>query len=354
MRGQQLYNSWNESNVVQIAKAVCGIQAQDAPAATLAIRPRSTGLTAAHVKRAIEEERSIVRTWAMRGTLHLVATEDLGWMLSLFGPVFSKATRRRRLELGLDDQMSDKAVQLIDQILADSGPLTRAELAKQLEIHRIPTAGQAIAHAIGYAALQGVLCFGPDRNGKPTYVRLDDWIKRPSAPPQDEALAELARRYLNAYGPATTADLASWSGLPMSQVKAAWNSIAGELLEVELDGNPAWILQSHAAWLEERPPQIPIVRLLPAYDIYLLGYQSRDLILDPKYARRVHPGGGLIRPSLLVDGRIFGTWKLNKRRTHTELLVEPFETLTPSVYSGLEAEITDLSHFLQIETTLHV
>lgn len=290
----------------------------------------------------------------MRGTLHLVAAEDLGWMLSLFGPVFSKANRRRRLELGLDDKTSDKAAQMIDEILAASGPLTRAGLAEQLDAHHIPTAGQAIAHAVGYAALQGILCFGPDRNGKPTYARLDDWIKRPPTPPQDEALTELARRYLNAYGPATTADLASWSGLPMPQVRQAWESIADELLEVEIDGRPAWMLQAHAGWLEERPPQAqdPIVRLLPAFDTYLLGYQSRDFMLDPAYARRVHPGGGLIRPTLLVDGRIMGTWKTNKQRDHLEVAVEPFETLATAVRDGVEEEVKDLSRFLETKVAL--
>jgi hypothetical protein len=335
-----------------VVKALCGLQAQDAQAATLAIRPRSKGVTAADVKRAIEKERSIVRTWAMRGTLHLLATEDLGWMLSLFGPVFIKSGRRRRLELGLDDEISDRAARAIDEILAASGPLTRAELAEQLSAQNIPTEGQAIVHAVGYAAWQGIVCFGPERDGKPTYARLDDWVERPPAPPQDEALTELARRYLDAYGPATPADLASWSGLPMAQVKAAWSSIAGDLLEVEVGGRPAWMLQSHADWLQDKPPSDPIIRLLPAYDTYLLGYESRDLIIDSKFARLVHPGGGVIRPTLLVNDRILGTWKLNKRRDHQEVVVEPFETLSPSVHTALEAEVKDLSRFLTISVTL--
>jgi hypothetical protein len=343
------------TNVVQVVGIVCGLQAQDLQAATLSIWPRSHNLTAADVRQAIEGDRSIIRTWVMRGTLHLVAAEDLDWMLSLFGPVFSRGTQRRRLELGLDDQTSDKAVQLIDQILAVSGPLTRAELAKQLEAHDIPTAGQAIAHAIGYAALQGVLCFGPGRNGKPTYVRLEDWIKRPlSTPSQDEALPELARRYLNAYGPATTADLASWSGLLMPQVRQAWGSIADELLEVEIDGRPTWMLQTHADRLDQKPPKDPIVRLLPAYDTYLLGYKSRDFMLDPAYARRVHPGGGLIRPTLLVNGRIEGTWKLMKQGKHQEVVIESFEKLTAAVRDGVEEEVKDLSRFLEIKIALRL
>lgn len=349
---QRLTSLSSESTVVEVVSDLCGLQAQDAAAVTLSVRPRSHNLTAADVKQAIEVERSVVRTWAMRGTLHLVAADDLGWMLSLFGPVFSKGTRRRRLELGLDDALSEKAVQAIDEILAASGPLTRAELAEQLDARGIPTAGQAIAHAVGYAAMQGVLCFGPDRNGKPTYARLDDWVKRPPAPSQEEALHELVRRYLAAYGPATTADLAAWSGLPMVQVRQAWESIAGEVLEVEIDDRLAWMLQAHAERLEGRPPQGPIVRLLPAFDTYLLGYASRDWMLEPAYAKRVNAGGGMIRPTLLVDGRIVGTWKLNKRRNQQEVVVEPFKALEAAVRDGLEAEVKDLSRFLETKVTL--
>lgn len=243
-------------------------------------------------------------------------------------------------------------MQAIDEILVASGPLIRAELTEQLDARGIPTAGQAIAHAVGYAAMQGVLCFGPERNGKPTYARLDDWVKRPPAPPQEEALSELARRYLAAYGPATTADLAAWSGLPMGQVRQAWESIAGEVLEVEIDGRPTWMLQAHADRLEAQPPQDPIVRLLPAFDTYLLGYASRDWMLEPAYAKHINAGGGMIRPTLLVDGRIVGTWKLNKRRKQQEVVVEPFESLEAAVHAGIEAEVADLTRFLETTITL--
>src|SRR2546421_5266800 len=130
------------SDVGLLVKELCGIQAQDARAATLALRVRSAGLVAADVERARVQERTIIRTWGQRGTLHLLATEDLGWLLPLFGPVFIAGTRRRRAELGLDEETCARGIRIIRDALANQGPLTRAELVEQLAIHGIRIEGQ--------------------------------------------------------------------------------------------------------------------------------------------------------------------------------------------------------------------
>ena len=134
------------ADMTHVAKAVVGIQAQDAQAARLSVRARSAGLTANDVEQASLGERLIIRTWAMRGTLHLVATEDLPWLLALLGPTFAAGDRRRRLQLGLDDATSARGVQVIRNALATSGPLTRAELLKVLTAHGINAEGQCHDH----------------------------------------------------------------------------------------------------------------------------------------------------------------------------------------------------------------
>src|SRR6202171_1976171 len=213
------------NTVTRVVKEVCGIQAQDANAAMLAVRVRSEGLVAADVERARVEERSIIRTWGQRGTLHLLATEDLGWLLALLGPIFVAGDRTRRAELGLDEDSCIKGISAIRDILAGQGALTRAELVEQLAIRTgIRLEGQAAPHLLFRAALEGVVCLGPDRGTKPTYVLIEDWIGRGRtlSLSRDAACAELARRYLAAYGPAEPDDLAAWSGLPMSEVRTAW------------------------------------------------------------------------------------------------------------------------------------
>ncbi len=310
MRSQRLHPRIDAAvGVAGLVRHLGGVQAQELSAATLAIRARSRGLTADDVRRAREDERSIVHTWVMRGTLHLVATEDVGWLLALLGPLFIARSARRYRELGIDGDVRDRAAEIIREALASQSPQTRPELAAVLANRGIPVEGQAIAHLVGYAAMRGVICFGPRRGARPTYVLLQDWVRPGPTLDAEHALAELALRYVGAYGPATVEDLASWSGLPMAQARSALRSVAERLHEVEVAGAPAWMLPQPDA-----PPVERAVRLLPSYDTYMLGYRRRDLAVAAPHASRVHPGGGQIKPTLVVDGRAVGVWQGTRRR----------------------------------------
>jgi hypothetical protein len=340
--------------VAQLLRAIIGVQAQELPAAALAVRARTTGLTAQAVDHARLDQRSIIRTWTMRGTLHLLASEDVGWLLGLLGPTFMAATTRRRAELGLDTDTTDKGVQALRKLLADKGPQTRAQLAERLAAQGIPVAGQALIHLIGYAALAGIVCQGPDRDGKPAYVLLADWADTGKALERDAAAAELARRYLAAYGPATPEDLATWSGLARGVVRDAWRRMSGDLVEVQADGRAMWLLAAHAARLKERPDTGVSVRLLPGYDSYLLGYQTRELAVAAAHARRVHPGGGVLRPALLVDGCAVGVWRITQRKRQLVIAVEPFAALPTPALPALATEVEDVGRFLGRAATLQL
>jgi hypothetical protein len=139
-------------DVGRLVRDLGGVQAQESPAAALALRARRSGLTATEVEHARVTARTIVRTWAMRGTLHLLAASDLGWLLPLLGPVFSQGSRRRRLELGLDDETTARGVRLLHDTLARESPLTRAEIVERLGARGLRLEGQAAPHLIGQAA----------------------------------------------------------------------------------------------------------------------------------------------------------------------------------------------------------
>ena len=164
---QRLYPEERDAaaGVAQVVEEICGVQAQVPRAAALAVRARSSGLHSSDVAHAREQERSVVRTWCMRGTLHLVATEDVGWLLSLLGPLFVGAGRHRLARLGLDDDAAAKGVRAIRDELADDGPSTREELVEGIRRRgvRIAADSQAGYHLVRRAALEGVLCFGPRR-----------------------------------------------------------------------------------------------------------------------------------------------------------------------------------------------
>jgi DNA glycosylase AlkZ-like len=345
------------TTAVQVLNEVCGVQAQDLPAGTLSMRARSTGLSAAGIEQARQKERSIAWIWCMRGTLHLVSAEDAGWLVPLLGPASIAGDRRRFQQLGWDEQKAAAGLRLVREALQRDGALTRPEIIHLLKENNLPSEGQAPVHLLYRAALEGMLLSGPNQGKEPTFVLWESWLGKPQPRPHQEALAELARRYLQAYAPAGPQDLASWSGLKPSEARQAWELIAGQLVQVEAAEKQAWLLKSQRAWLEEVLAEgsetAAQVRLLPRFDTYLLGYASRNLAVDPAYARRIHPGGGILNAALLVDGQALGTWRIQRRRGGLEVQVEPFEPLAPAWLPALEAEVADVGRFLGVEAELN-
>jgi hypothetical protein len=326
------------------------LQAQVLSAAALGLRARSTGLRIGDVDRALNQERSIVRTWLMRGTLHLVAADDLRWMLGVLGPVFASGNQARHAQLGLDAETKARGVTAIRKILSRSGPLTRYEIVDRLRSGglSLDPRTQAPIHLIGLAGLQGVLCLGPDRNGgEPTYVLIEDWIDPKVSKSPKDSLAELVRRYFAAFGPATQEDLVAWSGLPVAQAQSAFMAARQSLAEVTITGRSAFLLKSRANDRVERP-SAPSVRLLPAFDTYLLGYRSRDLAVPRKLQRRLQRGGGWLHPAVVVNGRAVAAWSLKKSGDRGQVLVEPVEPLVSTVQAGIAEEVRDISRFLEM------
>lgn len=332
----------------ELLRHIVGVQAQDAPAASLSIRPRTTNLTAEDIRTAREETRSIILTWCMRGTMHLIPAPDARWLLEIFGPIFLRKTRARFEQLGLYDPTRERALDAIQVILSQRGAIARPALRDLLARRGFPTEGQAYIHLMRAAALNGLVCFGPEIDGEQSFALLADWITSEERPHNPDA--ELARRYLRAYGPATARDLANWSGLSPKLASTGFDAIADELVEVEYDGSPLWMLADDSGAVDDAG----IVRLLPAFDTLLLGYASRDWMLSPEHESKVHPGGGIIKPTLVVNGEILGTWRTTKRARGTIITVEPFAALTGEVVAGIEAEAADIGRYLDAETTLTI
>ncbi len=351
---QLLCDASQGASAVGIVRHLFALQSQEWPSAQLAIHARSHHLTQADVIHARETERSFVLTWSLRGTLHLVAAEDVRLQLELCGPPAIRGTRGRYKQLGLTEDLRERALEEIEDILGRDGALNRAQLARALEARGIPVAGQAIHHLVRFAALRGLTCLGAEVDGNLTYALLDDWLPAGAGMlPVEEPLREFAWRFLAAYGPATQADFKRWSGLGVAQVKAAWEAISPVCVPLMLPEGEALLLERHLDRLEAAPAE-PTVRLLPRYDNYLLGYQSRAFMVADDFAKRVHPGGGLIRTCLSVDGEAKANWKLEKRPTGIRIVLSPFEPLEPSLLPHLEAEVESLGRFLNTKAELRV
>lgn len=345
--------SGETSSTAQILHDICGVQAQEPNAAHLSIRPRSCGLVAADIENARLGDRSIVRSWIQRGTLHLVTTDDFRWLLPLLGPSMLTASLRRLAQMGFDGSMVAKSIGLIQEILGDHGPLTRSEICGELYRRGgLLAEGQVCIHLIYQAAMHGILCIGPNRRTEPTYVLITEWIGSLNPLPRDQALAMLATRYLTAYGPSTPQDLAAWSGLSLQEARQGWNQIASRLTEVETDQQQLWMLTGQTHWLDEPALTSPVIRLLPRFDTYLLGYSNRELIIAAEFARYLNRGGGIIHPALLIDGRVQGLWETQRRKQRLDITVQPFEKLDPSYLAEIRQEVSDLGRFLGIEASL--
>jgi hypothetical protein len=271
-----------------------GLQAQDDWIAPYAIRPRAATVGSG----------ATVVSWLMRGTLHMVDAQDAWWLVELLGPHFAAKGRPRRLQLGLTDSLLATAVPALVARL----PASRTELLSELAAVGVP-AGQARAHALAYAGLTGELCI---LDG--VYARVPAGRKVPK-----DRMAELARRYLVGYGPATVQDFAAWSGLPHSLARPAFDSVS-----------PATF----------RSGPVPRVRLLGHFDPYLLGYKDRSFALDPAHAKDVQRGGGFLRPIVLVDGVVAGTWSRTWRGSTMDVSVSAW---APVPAAPLAAEIDALN-----------
>ena len=334
-----------------LVRALLAVQAQDARAARLALRARSAGLDAAAVDTAVSDDRSIVLAWLMRGTLHLVAREDHAWLLGLTAPRQEAGGARRLAQEGVPPGDAERALAVVGRALGEDGPLTRAELGARIAAAGVRSEGQALPHLLALAARRGIAVHGPVAAGEQRFALARDWLGAVPAVPlagaaRDTALAELARRYLAAHGPATAADLATWAGLPLRDARAGLAAIAsqvvvaggGELVDLAArrdGGDPP------AAALEPR--------LLPAFDPYLLGWKDRRFAVPAAHAKRVYPGGGMLRAVATADGRAVGTWSARRRDGRLAVAVEPFGRIPAAVRAALAAEAADVARFEGLE-----
>jgi hypothetical protein len=338
--------------VEQVLTEVCGVQGQDLPAARLSLRARAEGVTLAEIETARQVIRSLVRTWVMRGTLHLVTTPDFRWLVPLLAPLMIDGDRKRMLDLGWDDERTAQGLNRLEEALARQGSLVRPEIKQLLMANSLPYEGQAPIHLVFRAAWEGILIQGADRDKQPAFVACAAWTGGFQPKPRATALAELALRYLQAYGPAAPGDLAAWSGLRIGEARQAFQMIAAQLAPAEAAGQPVWMPSSQLPWLDDLAGLPPVVRLLPRFDTYLLGYANRELVVAPQFAGRINAGGGLLNQVVMVDSVARGVWQTRSSKGWLEVVVEPFEPLDPQVLPGLDAEAASLGRFLGTETLL--
>jgi hypothetical protein len=315
-----------------VAERLLAVQAQDPRGARLAVRARTEGVSAPDVDRALSEERSLLITWLNRGTLHLVRSEDYPWLHALTTPPLLTSNSRRLRQEGVAEAAAEKGVGVIEKALVEEGPQTRPQLRERLDAAGVPTAGQALVHLLFLATLRGSAVRGPMVGQEHAFVLVRDWLGEQGPVDREQALAELARRYLAGHAPADERDLARWAGLPLRDARAGLKAIAKQLVERD-DG---------LVELKKTPPPalLPPPRLLGPFDPVLLGWVSREEIVGPH--KMLVTSNGIFRPFAMVNGRAVATWRL----AGGKLTIEHLGKVKQKDAAALEADAARVLEFL--------
>lgn len=339
-------------DATEVAERLIGVQAQVMSSAEVAISLRARGVQPADVARALWEDRSLVKTWTARGTLHLVTPPDLAlWCAAMRarGEYWDKPSwaryhgvtgdEMRTLLAGMDEALTGRC--LTRQELADSlgGVTEHPELAA-----RVMSSWGA---TIKPAAFHAKLCFGPNRGRNVTFVSPADWLGAWKPADSDEALAVLARRYVATYGPSIRDDVTRWMGVEPKVGRRAFQSVVDELVEVDVEGQSAWMAPADAKRAVRTEPR-GIVRLLPAFDPYVVGVLRHldRVVPEPSLRCEVSRKAGWISPTIVVDGRIVGLWRHDRRGRSVQITLSPFASLGSEASAAAEREVASMERLL--------
>ena len=354
MRRHHLGERAPAGSMLAVTSRLCGLHAQVMSSAELSVWARVEDLDRRAVQRALWEDRTLVKTWAMRGTLHLLPADELSlWHAAL-------STSRRYLKPALWQKYFGITIEELDRLTEavaaalDSRVMTREELMH--EVGRL-TGSAAFSAKIAQsswgtilkpAAFTGRLCFGPSLGQRVRFTRPDTWLAAAPAPVDPQAAtAAVTRRYLAAYGPATCHDLARWwNGGGVSTARQWIASLGEEVCPVELDGAQAWMLGADAREVREFLPERS-ARLLPGFDPYVVAASCHaEHLLPGDLRRRVYRPQGWISPVLLVNGRMEGTWRHEVKGSRVEVVIEPFVKAPVWVRRAAGQEAERLAAFL--------
>ncbi len=367
---QEQVNSWRlsknhldkrtpKAEIARVVSDLCGVQAQVLFGAALSIWARVDNITIHDVEDALWRQRTLVKTWAMRGTLHLLSSRDL--------PTYVAALKTRqdpereqipyRIGPGPEDRQyhitraeQEQVARAIRDSL-DQHILTREELANEiikrtklrpiLQSHLLSGFGSLLQQA----AYQGSLIFGPSQGTRVTFTRPDQWLEKWDEDPAKESLKTLLHRFHTTYGPATPQDFAHWWGIKPTEARSLLDLISDELVEVEFNGHRAMMRKNDLDQIQSIG-EAHSLRLVPSWDTYVMFYHPREQFVPSAYRTKIFRKLEGNAPVLLVDGLAAGTWEKQKVRNHAKIIVRPFQPLTTSQRRVVIDEVSSLAEFL--------
>ncbi len=326
------------------------MQAQDFPASRWAVGSRLPEGTEADIFAAYDAGL-IVRSWPMRGTVHVVAAGDLPWMLEHLGRRALMGVERRWTYLGIDEPFLERARDVAVELLEGGGRATRAELMDACREAGLEMTGQRSYHTVWYLSQTGTLVQGPTRDGEHELVLLEEWLPDRRTLDRPAALRELGTRYLRARGPATVDDLVHWTKLTKTDARTALEADGETIVDVKGPGGPYCMLAEHLDTLDPGSTETDgTVLALAGFDEHLLGYRVRDCVLDPEHATLVDPGrNGVFRWTVVAGARVVATWKRIRRKRHVVVEIASFRPLSKQTSKAVPGAIEAWGRYAGVE-----
>jgi len=339
-----------KKDLVQVIGNIGGVQAQVMSAAELQAVVR-VNCKASDVRNALWKDKTLVKTWLMRATLHLVPAADLPIYTAALGSYGMRNTNAWLKWMQITEPELNDVIDAIGEAL-DGQALTREEVIARVGKGRSERIQAGLKSGWGGllkpVARKGLLCFGPSRGSSVTFIRPQQWLGSWRDADPETALAELARRYLRAYGPATKNDFARWWGQWPGVGNTAWAALAKEVVPVTIEGSRADILAADVERLASIRPERS-VRLLPSFDPYLMGHASRDHLVAPEYLSRVSRTAGWISAVVLSDGLVVATWTHEVNKGTLALTVDPIRKLAPAMMKAVRSQADAMAEALGLD-----
>lgn len=339
-----------DGQALAVATRLCGLHAQVMSSAELSLWARVESFEPDAVRRLLWQDRALVKTWAMRGTLHLLPSADYAlWQAAL--RTFRHYLRPSWFRyIGVPPDEFDQLIAAMTGAL-DGAIVTREELAERVaRATGVPGIAEKLREGWGTmlkpAAFRGVLCFAPDLGRNVRFTRPATWLGPQSAVDPQDAMLDVTRRFLSAYAPASREDFARWWGTSPSGALALFRRLGTEACEVDVEGRRAWVLTADLIAVEAATPS-PSVRLLPGFDPYVIGATSHASHLLPgPFAARIYRPQGWVSPVLLVGGRMEGVWRHERKGRRIAIRIDPFVEISAPTRAAVDEEAERLAAFL--------
>lgn len=336
--------------VKEIVGHMGAMQAQDYRMAKWAVGVRLPGSTGEDIEAAIDSGE-IIRTHVLRPTWHFVSSDDIYWMLKLTAPRIKTSMRSRQKQLELTDVLMIKSNKIIKKALINHRQLTREALIAELNAAGIATDNSRASHLLLRAELDGILCSGASKEGKPTYALLAGRVPETKHLNKDEALARLAQKYFTSHGPATLQDFVWWSGLSITDARYALEMVKSEFISEEIHSQIYWLDHSSPI-LKNREES---VYLLPAFDEFIISYKDRSVVLPFENHKKAVSNNGIFRPVVVVNGQVTGIWRRILKKDRVIVGIGSFRPPDKRIKDLMEEQSMAFGQFInkKVEMAFH-